>query len=107
MEMKEFLELTMELFAEAEMLLKSKNEDYAKQEDAFKNLNRTSQMVEVLDLDLSKREHIPLYEIVKKVHRLVNLGDTKPQHESRKDNCLDIIVFAILYYGMMIEERTK
>lgn len=103
MELNEFLEIALGLFEEAGILVQSKNKDYSKQENAFRNFDRTSQIVRALGLDLGKREHIALFEIVKKVHRLVNLGDREPQHESIKDTCLDIIVYIVLYYGMMSE----
>jgi len=105
MDIKEFSALALNLFEEAGELLQSKNEDYAKSEDAFKNLNRTSRMVEILDLDLKRREHVALYEVVKKVHRLVNLGDREPRHESIRNDCVDIINYIALYYGMMGEEK--
>jgi len=103
MEMTEFMMYVMTLFSDADKMLKMKNSDYANGTDVFKNFTETSEIVRAMGLDLRKREHIALYEIVKKVNRLVNLGDSKPKNESVRDSCLDIINFAVLYYGMMSE----
>jgi len=103
MERDELLKFATDLFSEAESLLKTKNEDYAKQKDVFRNFDKVSQIAEILGLDVKKREHGALYEIVKKLCRLVNLEDKEPWHESVAGSCVDAINYIVLYYGMRRE----
>ena len=104
MKIQEFLEIAGGLFLEARKTLSTKNEDYSTGE-AFGAFDKEAMIARILDLDSSNRLHRALNEIVKRVVRLRNLGDKKPNHESIEDSCKDGVNFFALYYGMVVEKK--
>lgn len=103
MKVENFLKIADGLLLEAKGLLKTKNKDYSEGEP-FRNFERQAALCKTLELDVSKREHWALAQILEKVNRLRELENRQPQHESIRDTCADGINFFILYYGMKKEE---
>jgi len=104
MKLENFLEIANQFFAEAGRLLKTKNWDYAGKE-VFENFTKQSALCSVLELDVSKEEHWILAQIVEKLVRLRNLEGKEPKHDSVRDSCMDIVNFAVLYYGITMEKK--
>lgn len=103
---KDFLKIADELLSESKGLLRTKNEDYSKGAP-FRNFERQAALCKILELDISKREHWALAQILEKVNRLRELEDRDPKHESTRDTCADGINFFVLYYGMKKEEEDE
>jgi len=100
-QLNEWLETTDEILGSIKELIIAKNHDYAADDDVFRNMNTGAEIVRLLRFDLTKPTHHALMQIVEKVHRLVNLESKDDvMNEPVLDSVRDIIVFALLYYGM-------
>lgn len=107
MHMNSFVKISSDTLKKCLALMKDKNKDYANEDNAFENLTIHAEMMRILELDYGNRLHQPLGHIIEKVQRLANLLSKKhkPKNESIEDSIEDIIVFALLFKGMWLEDR--
>jgi len=102
-----FFNDSVSIFAEATRLLKTKNEDYTNRQEPFENFEKVSKVCKILGIDITKRHHGALYQIISKITRLLALDGREANHESIRDTCVDGINYFVLYYGMVDEDKDE
>jgi len=105
MQLELFLENSDAVVVRALEMLRNKNFDYSKDEDAFSAFKCAHRLKEAIGMSCPAwHGEKALDEILKKVGRLVNIGFKDPNYDSVEDSVLDIICFALLYHGMYMEQ---
>jgi len=99
----DFKEMTFKLLEGCVKLLEEKQSDYSVADDVFKGFRDGAKMRKILDLKMDNPEHAAIYELIKRVQRLINLGHRKDKQEKVADLVRDSINHLILFYGMWLE----
>ena len=102
MNRQDLLDLHRALTNEANSLMEKKNKDYGLEDDPFLNF-RSAQVVGV------EVERGILVRLLDKLSRAGNLISKEPSvvNESMRDTVLDIINYAILFYAVNNERKSK
>lgn len=89
-------------------LLKSKGFDYANGNDILKNFKQMNQMINILEVDMTKVEGTHIYYLLLKIQRLCNLlfSNKIAKNESIQDTLLDLRNYTDLL-NCTLEEKKK
>ncbi len=98
----ELLELHAELCSQAVDLMRGKNNDYAGEEDPFRNLVACERM------NICSAQEGILIRVLDKISRLINFArGGELAHEGAQDSVLDIINYMVLYQGMTCDQISE
>jgi len=88
-------------------LRKSKGHDYAKEQDVLANFKQVSEILRILNVDVTVPYGVALMYVILKLQRLSNLlfSGKQPKNEPLQDTVDDLLNYIDLMEECLIEEK--
>lgn len=105
MKRKDFKSIVGDVVARCLSVLKEKSADYSAVDNVLKGFKDGAAISKIRGLDINNPEHRAIYELDKRVSRMINLGHRGNKEEKQFDLVVDAINHLYLYLALWIDEE--